>query len=65
MVEPPGERELEVLRPVAPGLSNREIAGELIIAEGTVKAHTSAIHRKLDARGRADAAIRTRELNLV
>ncbi len=65
LVEPMSERELEVLRLIAAGLSNREIAQELIIAVGTVKAHTSAIYRKLDARGRAQAVIRAGELNLL
>ena len=65
LIESISERELEVLRLIATGLSNPEIAQELIIAVGTVKAHSSAIYRKLDARGRTQAVIRARELNLV
>jgi LuxR family maltose regulon positive regulatory protein len=65
LVEPISERELEVLRLIAGGLSNREIAQELVIAVGTVKAHTSAIYRKLGARGRAQAVICARDLNLL
>ena len=65
LVVPISERELEVLRLIAAGLSNQEIAQELIIALGTVKAHTSAIYRKLDARGRAQAVIRASELELL
>lgn len=63
--EPLTERELEVLRLMAEGRSNAEIAGTLIVALGTVKAHTSSIYRKLDARGRAQAVIRARELRLI
>jgi LuxR family maltose regulon positive regulatory protein len=65
LVEPLSERELEVLRLIAGGLSNQEIAQELVIAVGTVKAHTSTIYRKLDVRGRAQAVIRARKLNLL
>ena len=65
LVEPLSERELEVLRLIAAGLSNQEIAQELVIAVGTVKAHTSAIYRKLDVRGRAQAIVRSRELGII
>ncbi len=50
------ERELEVLRLVAAGFSNREIARELYITEGTVKNHISNVLRKLDLRDRTQAA---------
>jgi LuxR family maltose regulon positive regulatory protein len=59
------ERELEVLRLITVGRSNEEIADQLIISLGTVKAHTSNIYRKLDARGRAQAIVKARELNLL
>lgn len=59
------DRELEVLRLIAAGQSNEEIAEQLIISLGTVKAHTSNIYRKLDVRGRAQAIVKARELNLV
>ncbi|MET8007719.1 response regulator transcription factor [Nonomuraea glycinis] len=52
------ERELEVMRLVAEGYSNREIAGALFLAEGTVKNHVSAILLKLDARDRTNAVLR-------
>ena len=65
--QPPilSDRELEVLRLIAIGQSNEEIAERLIISLGTVKAHTSNIYRKLDVRGRAQAIVKARELNLV
>jgi ATP/maltotriose-dependent transcriptional regulator MalT len=59
------DRELEVLRLIAAGHSNEEIADQLIISLGTVKAHTSNIYRKLDVRGRAQAVVKAQELNLI
>src|SRR5205823_6991055 len=50
MVEPLSERELEILRLIAQGASNREIAGALFLAEGTVKNHVTNILGKLEAR---------------
>lgn len=52
------ERETEVLRLVAEGYTNREIAGALHLAEGTVKNHVSAILLKLGARDRTHAVLR-------
>ncbi|MGO2112066.1 MAG: helix-turn-helix domain-containing protein, partial [Pseudoclavibacter sp.] len=51
-------RELEVLRLVAHGYSNREIAGALTLAEGTVKNHVSMVLAKLGARDRTSAVLR-------
>jgi LuxR family maltose regulon positive regulatory protein len=65
LIEPLSDRELEVLRLMAKGRSNAEIAEELIIALGTVKAHTSTIYRKLDVRSRTEAVIKGRELGLI
>jgi LuxR family maltose regulon positive regulatory protein len=59
------DREREVLRLIAAGQSNEEIAEQLFISLGTVKAHTSNIYRKLDVRGRAPAIVKARELNLI
>ncbi len=51
-------RELEILQLVAMGKSNKEIAGELYISEGTVKNHLYRIMRKLDVGNRTEIAVR-------
>jgi DNA-binding NarL/FixJ family response regulator len=63
--EPLSERELEVLRLAAGGASNREIAAELVIAEGTVKNHLTSILAKLGVSDRTEAAIKAKELGLI
>jgi ATP/maltotriose-dependent transcriptional regulator MalT len=65
-VAPPlSDRELEVLRLVAAGLSNTEIAGQLFLSVGTVKRHLSNISSKLDATSRSSAVARARGLGLL
>jgi LuxR family maltose regulon positive regulatory protein len=64
LVEPLSEREIEVLRLVAAGLSNRQIAATLILSLGTIKSHVHNIYGKLDVRNRAQAVDRARDLNL-
>ena len=51
------EREVDVLRLVAAGLTNKEIAAKLFIAEGTVKTHLNSIHEKLGVRDRTEAVM--------
>lgn len=65
LVEPLSERELEVLRLVARGASNKEIAAALFITEGTVKNHLTSILGKLGARDRTQALLKAQELGLV
>jgi DNA-binding NarL/FixJ family response regulator len=59
------ERELEVLRLIAKGATNREIAEALVISEGTVKNHISNILGRLNLRDRTQAAIYARDHGLL
>ncbi|MFF5112140.1 response regulator [Streptosporangium sp. NPDC000509] len=59
------EREVEVLRLVAEGYSNREIAQALFLAEGTVKNHVSTMLLKLGARDRTNAVLRALHANIL
>jgi ATP/maltotriose-dependent transcriptional regulator MalT len=63
--DPLSERELEVLNLLASGRTNSEIARDLFVAVGTVKSHTGNIYRKLDAKNRAEALARARELKMI
>ncbi len=65
LVEPLTDRELEVLRLVAAGLTNRAIAGQLIISISTVKSHVHHICGKLGATNRTQAVAQGRELGLI
>ncbi|HLZ63376.1 MAG TPA: LuxR C-terminal-related transcriptional regulator [Ktedonosporobacter sp.] len=65
LVEPLSERELEVLRLIVAGCSNREIADRLVIAVSTVKWYVNAIYGKLQVESRTKAVARARELNIM
>ena len=65
LAEPLSDRELEVLRWVAQGASNKEIAAALYLAEGTVKNHVTNILGKLGVSDRTQAALRAKEINLI
>ncbi|GAB4202113.1 MAG: response regulator transcription factor [Roseiflexaceae bacterium] len=65
LAEPLTERELEVLRLLAQGRQNKEIADSLAISERTVKFHVSGILAKLDAGNRTEAVARAAQLGLV
>ena len=65
LVEPLSQRELEVLRLIAQGLSNHEISERLFLALITVKGHNRNIFRKLQVRRRTEAVARARELGLL
>lgn len=62
---PLSEREKQILKMVARGASNKEIAEELVIAEGTVKNHLSNIFDKLEARDRMQAVLKSKELGIL
>jgi two-component system response regulator DesR len=59
------EREREVLDLIAAGSTNREIAEHLYLSPHTVKEHTSAVYRKLQARNRAEAVQRAQRIGLL
>ena len=59
------ERELEVLRLMAQGATNHEIAEQLVITVGTVKSHINHILGKLNSHNRTEAVARARELSLL
>ena len=65
MVEPLSQRELEVLKLIAQGLSNREISERLFLALSTVKGHSRIIFDKLQVQRRTEAVARARELGLL
>lgn len=59
------ERELEVLQHLAQGLTNKEIAAQVYLAEGTVKNYVTSILQKTGARDRTQAALLAKDLGLV
>lgn len=59
------EREVEILRLLAQGASNRQIASQLFLAEGTIKNYISNILDKLGVEDRTQAALRARELGII
>ncbi len=65
MIEPLSERELEILRLIAEGLSNREISERLFLALDTIKGHNRRIFDKLQVKSRTEAIARARELGLL
>jgi LuxR family maltose regulon positive regulatory protein len=65
LVESLSARELEVLRLIASGMSNAEIAQALVIALSTVKTHTNSIFGKLQVTSRTQAIARARDLQLL
>jgi DNA-binding NarL/FixJ family response regulator len=63
--DPLSPRELEILRLLANGATNKEIATQLVLAEGTVKNHVTNILTKLGVTDRTAAAMKARELGLI
>ncbi|MBK7318822.1 LuxR C-terminal-related transcriptional regulator [Candidatus Villigracilis affinis] len=65
LIDPLSDRELEVLRLIAQGLSNQEITQKLVVTLSTVKGHNLRIFAKLQAKSRTEAVARARELGLL
>ena len=65
LVEPLSPRELEVLRLLATGATNRAVAKELVVTLDTVKRHISHLFGKLEVANRTQAVARARELGLL
>ena len=65
IIEPLSQRELEVLRLIAEGLSNQEIAARLYLSVRTIKFHTGNIYGKLGVKSRTEAVARARALGLL
>lgn len=65
LIEPLSDRELEVLAEIAAGLSNREIAGRLVISVGTVKRYINNIYGKLEVGSRTEAIAKAHALHLL
>lgn len=59
------KRELEILKLIASGLSNREIANKLFVSENTVKTHSSRLFEKLNAKRRTQAVQIGKDLGLI
>lgn len=65
LIEPLSAREIEILKCIAQGDSNKQIAEKLFIAEGTVKNHVTNILSKLGVKDRAQAVIRSKNLGIL
>ncbi len=63
--EPLSERELDILKLISAGFSNREIGNKLGLSEGTVKNYVTNVLQKIGVRDRTQAALRGRELGLI
>jgi DNA-binding CsgD family transcriptional regulator len=59
------KREYEILRLIADGLSNQQIANQLFVSENTIKKHISSLFLKLDAERRTDAIKKAKQLQLI
>jgi LuxR family maltose regulon positive regulatory protein len=64
-IEPLSERELEVLRLLAEGLSNKDLATQLFLSVGTVKQHLHHIYGKLGTTSRTSALARARHFGIL
>jgi len=64
-LDPLTERELQILHLLEKGLTNREIASDLVVTSGTIKLHLKHVYRKLSVNNRQTAIILARSLGLL
>jgi LuxR family maltose regulon positive regulatory protein len=65
LIKPLNKREMEIIRLIADGCSNKEIAQKLYISVRTVKYYTTSIYTKLEVNGRAQAAVKAKDLGIL
>ena len=65
LIEPLSAREIEVLRRMSEGLTNPQIAKELVISLSTVKTHLNNIYGKLNVRNRAEAVLHAKDRGIL
>jgi LuxR family maltose regulon positive regulatory protein len=65
LLEPLTRREQEILQLIAAGLTNQEIADQLVVSPETIKKHSGSIYAKLGVRNRTEAVVRAREMGLL
>jgi LuxR family maltose regulon positive regulatory protein len=65
LIDPLSRREKEVLELIAEGKTNQEVAEQLVVSRGTIKAHAASIYRKLDVTNRTEAVARARQLGIL
>ena len=64
LVEPLSDREIEILRLIAAGMTNQEIAAQLVVSISTIKTHINRTYRKLDVHSRTQALVKISELGI-
>jgi len=64
LIEPLSDREIEILRLIAAGMTNQEIAAQLVVSISTIKTHINRTYRKLDVHSRTQALVKINQLGI-